>query len=113
MKKKIGILFLILTSFSVLSYVFFSMLLMKQNVDLLLMYALACCFLLLWIVGSFSKKFFHLFYKIFKKPMEKSWTMELLDKEIVPEDKAFDTFQSFMQICPYISFLFLSAGKWR
>ena len=110
MKKRIGILIINLTSFSILSYVFISMLLIKQNIDLILIYALSCFFLFLWIIGSFSKKFFHLLYKTFKKPMEKSWTLELLAKEIAPEDKAFETFQIFMQVCPYISFLFLSAG---
>lgn len=114
MKKKIkqyiySVLLIIM--FIALSIVNIYLIIDKESYDAVLLYSLACFWFIFWICGIiFKVKFLNLIYKVFKKPMSKSMTMDLMGVSVVPEDVAYKTFNKMLNVSPYIYLLFLLIG---
>ena len=83
----------------------------KHNNDMILLYAIACFFFVYWMCGFLLPKgFLKLQYKLFRKPMEKSMTLEFMGERVADEHTAHKTLQKTVRIFPYIYFGFLGCG---
>ena len=110
-KQLIGSLIVNVLSFAFLSYIFISLMIAKQDYDVILLYALSCFFMIVWIVLSlFTKRIHHFLYKKLHKSFRLSWQEDVFDAEIASEENSFNYTKSILNFFPYVSFLFLSIG---
>ena len=96
--------------FAVLSVVNIYLILQKNNIDMILLYAIACFFFVCWLLDLFfSLKLFRFIYRIFEKPMSKSMTMDTIEINVASENQAHTTFQKMIKISPciYLSILII------
>ena len=114
MKKKIKSIIsslLLITVFALLSVINVYLIVKKHNSDMILLYSIACFFFIYWLCDLlFPVKFFELNYKLFRKPMSKSMTMDMMGIEVASEKKAYKCFQKMILIIPYIILFILGIG---
>ncbi len=102
---------LLIVAFALLSAINVCRMIQKNNSDLILLFAIACFFFAYWLCDLlFSVKFFKLHYKLFRKPMSKSMTMDIMGIEVASEKKAYQFYQKMIRVFPYISLAVLGMG---
>ena len=110
-KQLIGSLIVYVLSFAFLSYIFISLMIAKQDYDVILLYASSCFFMIAWIVLSlFTKRIHHYLYKGLHKSFRLSLQEDVFDAEIASEENSFNYTKSILYFFPYVSYLFLSIG---
>ena len=110
-KQLIGSLIVNVLSFAFLSYIFISLMIAKQDYDVILLYALSCFFMIVWIVLSlFTKRIHHFLYRNLHKSFKLTWQEDVFGAEIASEENSFNYTKSILYFFPYISYLFLSIG---